>query len=140
MDLANLVDPFKRGFHPRGIFRVSKFDGKVSTRDIHSALSGAERLKYEILWVDDVTFLVVTKTEDSSIDGIPYDTAARTIQEKLTGRFGLRCVSTFENYLVECDQSSQSKKMGTMGYLLSGVMSYFGGRTTGGGNKRKRTD
>lgn len=139
-DLENAVDPFKKGYHPRGIFRVSKFEGKVQTRDISAALSAAERLKYEILWVDDVTFLVVTMTEDRSVDGATYDTAARTIQEKLTSRFGSPCVSTFENYLARGNLSSQECRMGTVGYLLSGLLNYFGGRNDVGGKKRKRED
>ncbi len=71
------MDPFKKGYHPRGIFRVSNFEGKVQTRDINAALTATERLKYEILWVDDVTFLVVTMMEDRSVDGASYETAAR---------------------------------------------------------------
>jgi hypothetical protein len=137
-DLENAMDPFKKGYHPRGIFRVSNFEGKVQTRDINAALTATERLKYEILWVDDVTFLVVTMMEDRSVDGASYESAARTIQEKLTGRFGSPCVSTFENYLAGGYLPSQESKMGTMGYLLSGLLSYLGVRGAVGGKKRKR--
>ena len=64
MDLENTAeDPLSRGMLPESTYRVEGIDPSVSTRDIVRCLSGlfdhtGRRINFEIVWVDDTTFLV----------------------------------------------------------------------------------
>jgi len=134
-------DQYKRGLHPRFIFRISGIDSAVKDRDIRAAL---ERLYFDILWVDDVTFLIAAKGEFFMPENCTLETdfpiyyrMARTIQDKLESRFGSDRVTTLEQYLEEGDQRTTKRKRGIIDSLVSVVTNYFGGS---GGSKRRRLE
>jgi hypothetical protein len=64
MDLEDAAyDPLSRGMLPEFTYRVSRIDPLVSTRDIIRCLSDlfdsqSRRVNFEIIWIDDTTFLV----------------------------------------------------------------------------------
>lgn len=63
LDLEANEDPLSRGMQPETTFRVSGIDTAVATRDIVQCLSDLQdsksrRVDYEIIWIDDTTFLV----------------------------------------------------------------------------------
>lgn len=69
---AGLHDPLCHGLSVNTTFYVSGIDTTVSTRDILKALTDGtdnqteiiQHLKYEIVWMDDVSFFVGTKLEN----------------------------------------------------------------------------
>ena len=73
MDLEDLEqDPMSRGMLPEATYRVSGIDPAVSTRDIVRCLSGlsdseGRRVMFEIIWIDDTTFLVGSCQRDAMI-------------------------------------------------------------------------
>jgi hypothetical protein len=70
IDLATPdLDPMQRGMSRSSTFRVTGIDPTVSTRDIVRCLKGlvdteGGRVNFEIIWVDNTTFLVGVMIED----------------------------------------------------------------------------
>ena len=76
VDLENAHDdPLCRGKIADSIFRISNFDPSVTTRTIIQCLSdlvdsNSDRVNFEIIWVDDTTFLVAASRKASSRESI----------------------------------------------------------------------
>ena len=72
VDLENAQDdPLCRGKIADSIFRISNFDPSVTTRTIIQCLSdlvdsSSDRVNFEIIWVDDTTFLVAASRKANS--------------------------------------------------------------------------
>lgn len=72
VDLENAHDdPLCQGRIADSIFRISNFDPSVTTRTIIQCLShledsSSDRVNFDIIWVDDATFLVATSRKVSS--------------------------------------------------------------------------
>lgn len=73
MDLENLEsDPMSRGMLPESTYRVSGIDPAVSTRDIVRCLAGltdevGRRVMFELVWIDDTTFLVAAAYREADL-------------------------------------------------------------------------
>lgn len=69
-------DPLSRGLSVDTAFHVSGITTSVSTRDVFQALARGNEseeemireLKYEIIWVDDVSFFVGTRAADDDVN------------------------------------------------------------------------
>lgn len=67
-------DPMSRGMLPDSTFRIAGIDKAVSTRDIVRCLSGlndesGRRVNFEIVWIDDTTFLVAASYRQTLLNG-----------------------------------------------------------------------
>ncbi|GAX16658.1 poly(A)-specific ribonuclease [Fistulifera solaris] len=96
MDLEDAAyDPLSRGMLPEFTYRVSRIDPLVSTRDIIRCLSDlfdsqSRRVNFEIIWIDDTTFLVAASyrppppspAEDGEVIAhVDPDETTRVLQE-----------------------------------------------------------
>jgi hypothetical protein len=159
-------DPLKRGLHPSCTFRVMGIDAAVSTRDIHGALkveNGEPRHTYEVIWVDDSTFMVAVKAtnvwipldfqlkspaDDTHTDGIVQDSdvssdamllqqhcdMARTVKQALQRRFGDENIVAMDEYWEQHGMSPSG--MGTA--AASSASSSGQNIVVGNNSKRKR--
>ena len=96
-------------------YRVSGIDSKTTTRDIHNAMkmaagrAGPEILTYEIVWVDDFTFLVGTRPLDDGVQISSHMTSeermgvmkkhGRIIEETLRRRFPGQTIVSLKQHL-----------------------------------------
>ena len=92
-------DPLGRGMSPESTFRVSDIDPSVNTREIVKCMTGLtdsqdQRINFEIIWVDDVTFLVAA-TLTSIRDPRRYQEHGEIIFRALTERFKRERVQPF---------------------------------------------
>lgn len=141
-------DPFRRGLLGESVYRVSDINSSTSTRDIVRCLSGlvdaaGQRVHFEIVWVDDTTFLVaacykpaatvginvingnarvesaaaVATTDNSYSDGpttLILKEHGRIILEALQRRFNRQeSIITLEEYLRTCSVQVLSQKAAT---------------------------
>ena len=63
IDLETGSDPMRRGMSRESTFRISNIDPSVNTRDILQCVKGLldsneRQVQFELIWVDDTTFLV----------------------------------------------------------------------------------
>jgi hypothetical protein len=66
-------DPMSRGMTPASTYRVSGFDKSLTTRDIVRCLSGltdssGRTVNFDIVWIDDTTFLAAASYRITSSD------------------------------------------------------------------------
>jgi hypothetical protein len=92
-------DPLGRGMSPESTFRVSGIDPSVNTREIVKCITGLtdsqdQRINFEIIWVDDSTFLVAA-TLASSRDPGRHQEHGGIIFKALTERFKRERVQPF---------------------------------------------
>jgi poly(A)-specific ribonuclease len=125
LDLENTVDPLAVGMTPGATFRVAGIHPSITTRDIVSPLNNLvdeheQPVNFDLVWVDDTTFIVATRYRPSSeatmgslvsaSETIPtsdLDVEWKTILEEhgqlvrgvLEARFGAEYVSTLGEYL-----------------------------------------
>jgi len=64
------ADPLQRGMSLNAAYRVSRIDPSVSTRDIVNCMNGlvdshGRRVNFDIVWVDDTTFVVAARYRPS---------------------------------------------------------------------------
>lgn len=115
IDLENLTDdPLSRGMHLDAAFRVSGSDPSVATRDIVRCLTSLTspfpntRLHFEIVWIDDTTFLVAARDE-GNVERLL--THGSMIEAALRDRFTASDVVGLRQYLqAKEDDLLQSKK------------------------------
>ena len=128
LDLESLgSDPFSRGMLPDTSFRVSGIDPSTNTRDIVSCLSDLEnsngqKVEYEIIWIDDTTFIGAAAARSSSL-GEDKSTLLRQngplIRNALKIRFP-NCSITSMDKIVPVEDNKEKKSM------LSYIGSFFG--------------
>jgi hypothetical protein len=114
-----LKDPLKRGMLPATTYRVSGIDPSVSTRDIVRCLEGLidsqqRKVNFDIVWVDDTTFLVAACYRPTVLPDSPaslvdllqsMDTTVvleeygRLLRQALGARFTREKVTTLEEHL-----------------------------------------
>ena len=146
--VAGLYDPLSYGLSASTTFYVSGIDTTVSTRDILKALIDGgttttpellQRLKYEIIWIDDSSFFVGTKLEN--LGSTEDDLIPLHVHSQLhAGLRGIR-VQNVGDYFIQKNMGKDS----IFGSLHFAMMRLFGGKKRlqegGGGeplNKRRR--
>jgi hypothetical protein len=101
IDLATPdLDPMRCGMSRASTFRMSGIDPTVSTRDVVRCLKGlvdmeGESVNFEIIWVDNTTFLVGVMIEDSLRYGCFREHSA-IIYNALRGRFQRETIKSLE--------------------------------------------
>jgi poly(A)-specific ribonuclease len=100
VDLEEAVDPLSRGMSAATTFRVGGSDPSVTTRDIVRCLTNLSnddsvRVHFEIVWVDDTTFLVAARDVEN-----PETLQAQGVQilRALTDRFTNASICTLEEH------------------------------------------
>lgn len=103
IDLENRTDdPLSRGMHMDAAFRVAGSDPSVATRDIVRCLTSLTspfpntRLHFEIVWIDDTTFLVAARDEGDLDRLLTHGTM---IEAALRNRFSTSAVVGLREYL-----------------------------------------
>jgi hypothetical protein len=103
------VDPLRRGMTATSTFRVSGIDPSVATRDVvrclsHLTDSQGRQVNFEIVWVDDTTFMVAAsylpKTLFKPCDDI-INEHGQIILNRLCHRFTKEVILTLEEYWQE---------------------------------------
>lgn len=155
------VDPLRRGMSITSTFRVSGIDPSVATRDVvrclsHLTDSQGRQVNFEIIWVDDTTFMVAAsylpKTLLKPSDDIVNE-HGQIILNRLCYRFTKETILTLEEYwqdlqlrqeqqCVDVGRNSQSAAVSNSWWsrLWNATYQMFGvGETNGASNKRKQT-
>lgn len=115
IDLMEHQDPLSRGMHVDATYRVTGSDPSVATRDIVRCLTSLQspfpdtRLHFEIVWVDDTTFLVAAR-DDSNLERLLQH--GTLIEGALRERFSSSSVVGLREYLDQQDELlvNQAKK------------------------------
>lgn len=85
-------DPLGRGLSHESTFRVAEIDPSVSSRDIVTCLSGLtdsrnQLVNFDVIWVDDTTFLVGAQILDHHHDPERFKEHGKLILNALRTRF-----------------------------------------------------
>lgn len=150
--LAGLHDPLSKGLSLDTTFQVSGITSAVLTKDILQALTEGimseeeviRELTYEIIWVDDQSFFVVTRMSDvvSVEDADAVGLTALHVRNKLRAGLGGNvdvfplCSYLRNKYGNKTEESASLELGGIVGSLLSAttkpfanaLRSYFGKR------------
>lgn len=106
-------DPLSRGMHVDAAFRVSGSDPSVATRDIVRCLTSLTspfpntRLHFEIVWIDDTTFLVAARDEGNLERLLRHGSM---IEAALRERFTASAVVGMRHHLQQKEEEVESKK------------------------------
>jgi len=131
-----LSDPLSRGMSPSNTFRVEGIDPSVTTRDIVRCLSNLDnetRVNFEIVWVNDCTFMVAAQHVPDNVGGgrgavqqplllndnenweeAPSSTLVRhgqLIREALVRRFQKETIITLKEHLEQLDKAQQEEEI-----------------------------
>ena len=143
LDLEKDVDPLSTGLQPQYAFRVAGIDPSITTRDIVSCVSelvdsDSRPVNFDIVWVDDTTFIVATRyrprfeatigtltetpspSDDSS--GAVLAAHGQLVRDALEARFGKSLISTLEEYVQEGGTDSPSATR----FWLTRLLEYVG--------------
>jgi hypothetical protein len=141
-------DPLSRGMLPDCTYRVADIDPSVSTRDIVKCVSGltddsGRTVNFEIVWVDDTTFLVaanykqgeiapteegevVAEIDDDDMIAILKDHGKR-IHEALKSRFHKNeSIISLDEHLLSLSLEIEKPATPVKTTLMSRVWSFFG--------------
>lgn len=144
-------DPLQSGMLPESTFRVTGIDPAVSTRDIIRVLSpityDGVRVQYEIIWIDDTTFLVAVSFRQGML-GItgggpqqqqqqhpPPDLATArqiirqqgaVVERALGARFISDNVVSLKDHLKKMEESRQQQKEDASPSVLARLAGLFG--------------
>lgn len=159
MDLEQpLSDPFSRGMLPESTFRVSGFDSSVTTGTIVRCLSNLQdsnnnRVNFEIVWVDDTTFLVsashssaqVGANEDEDDVITMLSEHGELILDALQGRFDTKeTIVRFDEYLRALEGAAEPTATGddtwTARFASFVQRTLFSTDSTDNGNKRRMVE
>jgi hypothetical protein len=93
-------DPLTKGMSARSTFRVAGIDPSVTTRDIVRCLTGHvdsldQRVNFEIVWVDDTTFLVGAMLQDCR-DDTRFQEHGDIVFNALSNRFRRETIQPLE--------------------------------------------
>jgi hypothetical protein len=93
-------DPLGRGMSLQSTFRIAGIPPSVTTRDIVGCLTGlvdsrGERVNFEIIWVDDTTFLVGAMLQDCR-DESRFQEHGDTLLKALCDRFRNEIIQPLE--------------------------------------------
>jgi poly(A)-specific ribonuclease len=137
-------DPLSRGMSPDTTYRVGGIDTAVSTRDIVRCLSGlfdssGRQVNYEIIWVDDTTFLVAASyrppppqpAEEGELVSLPsaaeiatvLEEHGRLVLEVLRGRFQNETIVTLTDFLKSVNRVEEQKP----DTVFTRIMRFFSG-------------
>lgn len=152
MDMENPEsDPLSRGMLPETTFRISGFDPSVTTRTIVQCLSdllgsNGERVNFELLWVDETTFLIATKGpgEGRSDDALVLHEHGQLIFERLRNRFSNETIISLDEHLKSLEQVNESNDGGD-GSWKSHIYAFvqrtlFNARDKGSGNNKRQSN
>ena len=149
IDMSSKIDddPFSQPVGASSIFRVKLMDSSVDTRDINRALmhltdENGEKVDYDIIWIDNQTFMVKTLCRDiPRVDLILYPRMneeklnflkknGALIRSALETRFPSKSILTLQEY------QSRQKNNPSETSFLSGLFSFF----VYNGDKRNEAD
>jgi hypothetical protein len=115
IDLENPnEDPLSRGMQLDSTYRVTGSDPSVSTRDVVRCLTSVtspfsnSRIHFEVIWVDDTTFMVAARDEDSDRDRMVVH--GKLISKALKERFTLSRVESLADILQRKEGREKIKK------------------------------
>lgn len=105
MNLESTHDPLQRRLIPEAILRISELDCSATTRTIIHSLSNlrdsqSNRLIYEIIWINDTTFLVAAINNSES--GCSAEVAkeyGQCILEALRKEFPTQKIQFWDDYV-----------------------------------------
>lgn len=138
IDLEQDDDPLGRGMSLHSTYRIADIDESVSTRDIVQCLSGlidshGARVNFEIIWVDDTTFLVAAMIPNCRDLG-RFREHGEILFRALSGTFtkeNIQCLVDFKGGRKETSTgSSKSSSSSSSLWTLWGIL----------GKKKKRQD
>jgi hypothetical protein len=114
-------DPMSRGMTPASTYRVSGFDKSLTTHDIVRCLSGltdsiGRTVNFDIVWIDDSTFLVAASYRITSSDQNTSNDAlnavlkdhGQIIHRALRKKFQNEKIIVFEDHVRELDVNSKA--------------------------------
>jgi len=129
-----LSDPLSRGMSASSTYRVAGIDPSVTTRDIVRCLSNLDnetRVNFDIVWVDDTTFMVATrhtpgdgeqprsegqlcigddtKNEEDALINSGLKRHGGFIEDALRKRFQKESITTLEAHLKKEDEIKQKE-------------------------------
>jgi len=132
-----LSDPLSRGMSPSNTFRVEGIDPSVTTRDIVRCLSNLDnetRVNFEIVWVNDTSFMVAAQHipddvvgggrgmlspddgngESSGDASTTLTRHGQLIREALVRRFRKETIITLKEHLEKLDETEQEEAADNM--------------------------
>ena len=130
IDLENIKDPMTKKMKPETTYRISNIDPSLRTNDILRRIAGRS---FEIIWVDDTTFLVCSTVEEDVSE----------MESFVKSRFYSYTVECLSEYLIKQEHKEESRHVekneakSTFSRLVDGVMTIFGGQR---GVKRQRLE
>jgi len=128
IDLENIKDPMKNKMKPETTFRISNIDPSLKTNEILQRIAGRH---FEIIWVDDTTFLLSSTIEENVSE-------MEAFVKSIFYGYTVECLS---DYLMkqEYDQKTayfeKTETKSTFSVLIDSFMTIFGGER---GIKRQR--
>ena len=120
IDLESIKDPMSRNMKSERTFRISNIDPTLRTNDILQRVSGRN---YEIIWVDNTTFLVAAIEEEDT-------STMEAFMQRIFPSYDVECLSDYlmkqiedtnDKILVDIDTKS------TFGRFYDGIISLLGG-------------
>lgn len=138
IDLENATsDPLRRGLSPTSTYRVCGIDPAITTSDIIRCLSNLVddgHVHFEIVWVDDCTFLVAAKAAPG--DDETLQRHGNLIHMALRRRFAVEDICTLDQHLQATKEEASKQKEEESSSMWSSFLGLFGYGT----NKRKNGD
>lgn len=126
IDLENATnDPLRHGLSPSSTFRVSGIDPSITNGDIIRCLGNlvepndelvARQVRFEIVWVDNTTFMVATRTPEEALQDVNVDEEdllqrhCTLIYNALKRRFALNEIITLKEYLLSEEKKNQEEE------------------------------
>ena len=105
-------DPLGRGMSHESTFRIANIDPSVSSRDIINSLSGLfdsrnQRVNFDVIWVDDTTFLVGAQIVSFNDDDERFKEHGKLLLDALkSSKFGNKETITLLRPTVEKPQKN----------------------------------
>jgi len=105
-------DPLRRGLSPTSTYRICGIDPAITTGDIVRCLSNIvdevqRQVHFEIVWVDDRTFLVAARSHDNDET---LQTHGQLIYTALRRRFAVEDICTLDQHLRATKEAAESKR------------------------------
>ena len=149
---AGLHDPLSRGLSIDTTFHVFGITTSVSTRDIFQALGSSNeseeevirQLRYEVIWVDDVSFFVGTRVDEETrtITSVTRGIIGAHVRDKLHASLGNNVkITDLGEYLKKKYKGIEAAASGFAGLVSVATMPFQAlGSVFGFGKKRSFTD
>lgn len=138
------LDPMKKGMNVDSTFRVTGIDKSTGTRDIVRKLvnmtdSSGKGVNYEIIWVDDATFMVAAcyKESDPNEDiGQILNEHSKILHDRLKVSFRRQKIIPLATHFAQ-QQAGNSWISGVLSALGFGKKRAFDGMVSPAGNRKQ---